>query len=52
MDKVLAFLKDNVKASVTVVVLGLGLTVGWAKGCTVDVKTEAPAAQVAAPAAP
>lgn len=38
MDKFLEFVKQNVKATVTVVVLGIALTVGWAQGCVVEVE--------------
>jgi len=38
MEKVLEFVKQHVKVTVTVVVLGVALTVGWAQGCTVDVE--------------
>ena len=55
----LQFLKNNVKASFTVVALGFALTLGYAKGCTVQVgqdpaaageKPAVPAAVVPAPA--
>lgn len=54
MDKALEFLKQNLKVTLTVSVLGLGVTLGWFKGCTVDTNTETPAAvaPVAAPAVP
>lgn len=50
MDKVLEFVKQNVKVAVTVVLFGVAVTVGWAKGCTVDVGTDpVPAVVVEAP---
>ena len=53
MGDKLQFVKENVKVSVTVVALGMALTLGYAKGCSVDVKQEKPvAAPVTVPAAP
>lgn len=46
MQKVLEFLNNHVKVSVAVVAFGIAVTLGWAKGCTVDVSPEAPAAVV------
>lgn len=48
LQTVLTYLKDNVKVTLTVVVIGCAVTFGWAKGCTADL---APAS-VAAPALP
>lgn len=50
MKAVLDWAKQNVKATVTLAAFGVALTVGWAKGCVVDVSPEAPVA-VEAPAA-
>jgi predicted negative regulator of RcsB-dependent stress response len=47
MDKVLEYLKEHVKVTVTVVVLGLALTVGWAKGCVAQVGSAPVAVEVA-----
>lgn len=44
MKNVLELLKNNVKATVTVVVLGVTFTFGWAKGCVVDVQPDVPTA--------
>jgi hypothetical protein len=37
MDKVFKLAKDNLKLAVTVVLFGVSVTVGWAKGCTMEV---------------
>lgn len=52
METLVKFLKDNVKVAVTVTALGFGLTVGWARGCTVETAPALPSAPAAAPAAP
>lgn len=49
MDNVLAFLKEHLKVVVTVVVMGVAVTLGYAQGCTVNVGLDSP---VTAPASP
>lgn len=50
-SKIVKYAKDNVKVMVTVIVFGVAITLGWAKGCTVDVDS-APAASVVEVPAP
>lgn len=53
MDKVLAFLKANVKAVLVVSAVGLALTLGFgSEGCDVSVAPAAVTPGLTAPAAP
>jgi hypothetical protein len=42
MNKVMELAKNNLKVVITVAVLGLTVTLGWAKGCTIDLGAEPP----------
>lgn len=52
LEKILEFLKDNTKATVTIIVAGIGaVTLAWSNGCSVDVNPVSPPAMTA-PAKP
>lgn len=52
-ETVLEFVKKNTKATVTVIVAGIGaVTLAWSNGCSVSVDPGATPPAVTAPAAP